>query len=796
MKKINAKQWCIVGGLLLSLVALLCINVLYDMESRQIVSDSSIGEGASLVFSHSSGFYDEDFVLELQDIGAECIYYTMDGSVPAKDNSNAFLYEDGIEITCENTERVYTIKAASYSESGIVLGKEGVTYITSNTIKERYDLLVLSISGDPYEFYNYEDGILVQGKKGDEYKAQHPEWKHLFDMNLMPVFGNIYQRGPASEREVFMTLFDEGGEVLLSQNCGFRVYGAFSRNKNQPSFKLYAREEYDTENDFNFLFFENQYSEKHTLIDDFKRVIVRNAGNDNGYGFIRSELANRLALEAGFPDASCSRPVLVYMNGEYYGVHWFITNYDGKYFEETYGEYTGEMYVYEGAVNQLSVDEEETDLVYHTLAKEYEEKEAFFAQADLTKEENWEALKDFIDVENFLEYVALENYFANKDSMSNNYRIYRYYSPTEEYTEGTVFDGRYRFLLFDVDALGHLNEYEYGMPETTYMTTERVNSTAPEMQLFANILRRKDCQDYYIRYTMGLLNYYCAIRNVEPILDDMHSTRAKELEYTCNETDILKGNYKEPNDTSFQKVLHEMGRIKYFFRERTKHVAMDLITAFGDLSLYSINIQNVSGASLQLDKAILPWTEFSGNYYKEIPLQLSVKAKPGYCFKHWIINGEVLAEKTVEITPEMILDGVVSIECVCVPDEDAELCITGVKTKGTQDYIELTNVGSEIYSLRNYYLSDDNEWNKSTLPNVYVAPGETVTVYCEDYSGMEALGKPRVNFNISIDENVFLYDLEGNVVSVIKAPELGHKDGVYRMDMQTGEFWEKYNEKR
>ena len=39
----------------------------------------------------------------------------------------------------------------------------------------------------------------------------------------MPVFGNLYQSGMESEREVFMTLFDKDGNVQLAQNCGFRV---------------------------------------------------------------------------------------------------------------------------------------------------------------------------------------------------------------------------------------------------------------------------------------------------------------------------------------------------------------------------------------------------------------------------------------------------------------------------------------------------------------------------------------------------------------------------------------------
>ncbi len=757
---------------------------------KTILANGGTIPGRDLRFSHDSGFYAENIEIALHDDAAEYIYYTVDGSIPSCENNNAILYTNRILLESEELENVYCVKAVSYYEDGSTSEVICRTYIIGQNIEERYDLLVLSVSGDPYDFYNYETGIMVHGKKDEAYIAAHPEWAEHFRYNSIPVFGNFYQTGRESEKLVNATLFDSTGKVLFSQNAGFRIYGAVSRMKNQPSFRLYARSEYDEKNEFDYALFDSQYSkEQKTLIDKYKRLIVRNAGNDNGYAFIRSELTSRIAIDFGFPDAQSARAVCVYLNGEYYGVHWFVANFDDEYFKQTYGEYTGEMYIMEGSMNSLTVSEDETDQIYIDLVEEYNESYKKYANCDLNETKNWEALNAFMDVDNFLQYLAIQHYTGNWDSLMNNYRIYRYYAKDGSYEEGTVFDGKYRFLLFDMDySLGLEQIYSFLESEQQLLTKDRMESSEEYCYFFQNLMTRQDCRETYVRYYLACMNYYYSASYVEPILENMHGSRAKELQYVYNNTNLLENNFYAPLNVGGENVEVEVQRIRSFCIKRPQYALDDIYQAFGEFHTYTLNVKNDSEAVVWVDSAEVTAQEFSGIYMLDIPTVLRAQAKVGERFSHWLINGERIDEETVEIKDYMVQDHVVNVTCVCVSDDATGIRISAVKSKGKNDYINLTNFGQSPVSLGNYYLTDGVSC--SNLPILTLEKQESIIIYCSNNVVIEALGAPGVNFNISTGELISLCDKNGVSVSQVKVPELGSENGVYELDIQRNVFRE------
>lgn len=802
-------------------------------ELLPVIGDAAdrMGKGEMIEFSLESGFYAEDITVKLEaEYGSE-LYYTLDGSVPEKGGKTTLLYEDGICLEAGDTERAYTIRAVAYKKATKVSKVVNRTYLCGKNIKSRYSTPVLVVTGSPEDFYNYEDGIMTSGKLDDEYIAAHPEWSDAFANKQIPVFGNLYQRGRAAEREVSITLFDESGNRILSQNGGFRVYGAISRMKNQPSFRLYARSEYDEDNDFDYSFFPDQYTAEGTIQSEYKRIIVRNSGNDNGYGFIRSELATRIAKEAGFQDAPSASPVCVYLNGQYYGVHWFITNFDDNYFRESYGEYTGEMYVFEGEIQALEIKEDEEDETYIQLAGEYNEAAAAFAEMDLTEETNWQRLNEFMDVDNFIQYIAIQNYLSNTDSLHNNFRVYRYYSPEGEYTENSVFDGRYRFLLFDLDfAFGLIQEWSYDEPEKTMLTTDRMDGTEAYEKLFSNILQREDCRELYIRRILSLMNYYYSEAYVKEVLDEMHGSRAAELQYMIESTallqdnfpliysesyahymkntlyeadekyvnemrsmiryiNLLEDNYYAPDVTDMDYIAHQMFLIERYTKLRPEYVKEDLQTAFGEMTSYTLNVENPSWAKINIDFASTTEASFSGSYFAEVSVELSALPKLGYQFDYWLVNGERVEERAFTVHSEMVQRGEVSVVCICSPAEDAELALYGIKAQNG-DYIEIINLSNENKNLGDYCLSDNTSDRKSTLPASVIKPGETVTIYCKNYTEVEALGKPVTNFNIKAGETVALYRTNGELVDSVTLPLLGSGEGIWRKDLYTGEYRE------
>ncbi|MBO5337431.1 MAG: CotH kinase family protein [Lachnospiraceae bacterium] len=784
--KLSRIQKYLVIFIIIALAGMLIASALPKVQQ---VGSASV-DRKSIRFSRDSGFYAEEIKVELVAAPGMEIYYTLDGSVPALDNAQAQKYQEEISIEATEEEKAYTLRAAVYQNDMRVSDVESRTYIMGKNVGIRYSIPVLAVTGSPEDFYNYEDGIMVHGKLDEEYIAANPQWAEAFEKHLIPIFGNFYQRGQQAEKEVVATLFDAKGELLFSQNCGFRLYGAFSRMKNQPSFRLYARSEYDVQNDFEYAFFADQYTAEDTIMSDYKRVIVRNGGNDNGYAFIRSEVATKIAKQAGYQDAPSASPVCVYLNGEYYGVHWFVTNFDDGYFRETYGDYPGEMYVFEGQIHALEVAADEEDENYINLAKEYNKQISFFETVDLTQDENWEKLNAFMDVEGFIQYMAIQHYVSNEDSLYNNFRIYRYFTPDGNYTPGTVFDGRYRFLLFDMDyALGLNQERSHVEPEKHMLTTARMDGDELFERFFANVLKRQDCRELYIRHTLSLMNYYYAKDNVATVVDEMHGVRNQELTHMILNTDLLLNNHLAPDITDMDYIAHQLFLMKRFAEVRPEYAKADLQTAFGEMTEYTLQLENPQEAVVTIDYALLHEQQFTGSYFAQVPVEISAKPREGYELVYWLVNGAEIEEKSFVADASLIVDGQISIVCVCEPDKAADLCISGVKSV-SGDFVEITNLSMEDKNLGEYCLTDNTSDRKSVLPSGIIKPGQTIIIYCKNYSEIEALGQPMTNFNIKAGETVSLCGTDGRMVDSVAVPQLGSDKGVWRKDMYTGKFRE------
>lgn len=750
--------------MILALAFLIMLALMVPLSLWLEDDETADQEDETVYFSETSGFYDRDVLLQLHANLSGDILYTLDGSVPEQENAAALTYSpaEGILLSCGEEETVYTVRAALIPQDEEAAVVCTATYIIGDNIQSRYDMQVLAIAGAPEDLTGEENGIFASA--------------------------NRELRGRESERAVNITLFDDTGDVKLNQNCGIRIYGAKSRGKNQPSVRLYARSEYDEQNDFDCLFYED-YDYNNALINGYKQVIVRNGGNDHGYAHLRSEFASRLSAQAGYPDTMAVSPVCVYVNGEYYGVYWFETSYDDFYFEQKYGEYDGEMVTLEGIVSYMEPDEEDDELTAE-LKEEYNALHEYVAYADLNEEANWEALNDAIDVENYLQYMAIQNYFVNVDAFLNNFKVYRYYSPEGEYQEGTVFDGRYRFLLYDLDmSLGYGVGDETLAEANNLTTANRLSYHIFYNALFSNIVSTQAGRDYYVRYYLSLLNYYFSEEQAVPVLEEMHESQAQELENYYAHPELIAGNIETPEDIDYSHVLTEIDEIKYFLANRPAWGLLDLEEAFGFEGRFDMEVQNSGEANITVDFATFHDTEYTGTYFSEVPVVVSAEPKCGDKFDYWLVDGVEYDDITLTITGDMVQDDVLYLECVTSPDPEAGLLISAVKSRGGNDYVELTNFGTQTVNLAEYILADGaDEKNQSTLPSVEVAPGETITVYCKNYTGAEAIGKPGTSFNIKSGETLYLY--RGGLVQTVDIPKLGTKEGVYRMNPYSGVFYE------
>ena len=461
-----------------------------------------------VVLSEQEAFYTEDIQVELVFDTAQSgtIYYTLDGSTP---DETSLLYEMPIllEAAEEITPSLYHLRAAARYEDGRWSETTAHTYFVGNQVSERYSTLIFSITGDASLMTEEPDGILY----GD----------------------NVYNRGREYEIPVYIEALRADGSLVFEQFAGLRVYGGKSRGYALPSLKIYARKSYSPDTGtFPIAEFQTPRVDKpDKIVKKYDKLVLRNGGDDFQCAMIRDELSHMLAAQAGFTDYESVLPALVYLNGEYYALMWLHESYCDEYFQRKYGETAGEFIICEGAETAKSVSASD-DEIEEAAAREYNAMYKKYAYADLTVDETVKELNQLLDIENYLKYYAYVLYGGTYDWPNRNYKCYRYYPAEGEEAGEGVYDGRWRFLIHDMDSSfgTHTTKknirYEYN--DWADVLNKKHERYSP---LFSALMYRKDCREFFVEYTTELMNTVYTYDSVAALLDFMHSARAGELDY-------------------------------------------------------------------------------------------------------------------------------------------------------------------------------------------------------------------------------------------------------------------------
>lgn len=699
---------------------------------------------------------------------AGVIYYTVNGEKPYQEEqallpAEAVPYEAPLYLELQEDTATYSFQFYCQFEDGTVSDIYKRDYILDPKGKERFSTTyVVSITGDEEKLFGYEEGIFVRGRQFDEYMERNPD---------VDVLSTVIPANYMSDAEVPVNaaVFDQNGNSILSQNCGLKIYGNWTRAKNQKSFRLIARYDYDNVNEFSYPFLEKLVSAGgQTEIDAFQRISFHNFGDDNGYAFIRTVLIGELARQSGFPDALIAESATVYVNGKYQGIYWLENAFDDRYFKEKYGQYKGEMVICEGALSYLSVENAETEMEKE-CAEEYNAFCEWTRTADLSDEENWAYICSKLDLENFARYMAIEYYIGNKDWPNNNVKVYQYKAAENEgYKEDTVFDGRYRYLLFDTDyGMGLLFLGWYGADEKA----ERLESLCEYEEsavLFRSLLRREEFRTLFVNSVLHLMSGSFSLQTVSDTLYEYDEKRYRELEYMMEETDLLKNSLWEADDNNIGNVNTEMEEILYFAEMRPYIVLGEIQNKWGYGGRLDLTVSSASEGSIFIGGLkVAESTEYRGYCLENMPVEIMFQPMPGVKVLGYYVNSGFIEGESVEFVPEEWLGegDCISIEPVLETEPVESLVISAYHIRGEEDYVVLRNNGQTTLMLSDYALTDSEEdLSKGRLPSVELAPQEEYVVYGKKYTGEKVKNSTQVSFSWNREEKILLVHVRRGIV--------------------------------
>ncbi len=468
----------------------------------------------SVEFSNNSGVYAEQFNLEITASENGEIYYTTDGSDPTISDT-AVLYSGAVTVTdrkgasnvvsavdpvlfsgnysvvnkdrngFENeifapsddaVDKCTVIRAAVKRSDGSFGNEAFSTYFIGTPeehiegLKESCEaagnsLAVISISVNYDDFFGAEKGIYVKGDIFDEALKKHlEEERRVRDPETArSLDANYKQKGREWEREAAITFFEfdeNGAEAVLSQNCGIRVQGNYSRSDLQKGLRLYARTDYG-ENNFDYAVFGDDYVNVNgEVMDKFDTLVLRNGGNCAFTAKFNDTYWQSLVKELDCATQE-SRPCVVYLNGEYWGLYVLQEDYTNDYMEDYYGVNKDDVIIYKGDAESLALGYklDEGDLPAGVTDETYyfhELYDFFDTHSDLKSEEDYNEFIKLVDPESVMDYFAVQSWIDNKwDWPGKNWSMWK---TTASDASNEYSDSRWRLMFYDIEFGGVCGE--------------------------------------------------------------------------------------------------------------------------------------------------------------------------------------------------------------------------------------------------------------------------------------------------------------------------------------------------
>jgi len=430
------------------------------------------------------------------------IYYTTDCSVP---NQNDTLYTGPISISKTTVLRVLVCEP----------GKEpsAVTDLTY-FVGENDSLPAVSVVTAPGNLFDPYYGIYAEG-----FNAA-PETPHIGANYWMDW-----------EKPATVTLFEKDGSGF-SEPCGLKIFGGFSRALYMKSFSCYFRSVYGASS-LNYPLFGEEG------LDSYECFILRSSGQDLLGARMRDVLATSLMAEHTNMPVQKYRPVVVYLNGQFWGVYYIREKINENYIAGNFNTTPDQV--------TLTVADGISSQEYRTLMQ-------YVYSHDLSKQEHYDYVCSQIDVDNYIDYIIGEIWIGNGDN--GNIKFFK--TPEMKWT-WIMYDTDWGFTSPSYDTVAdHLNPWGTGSGDAF--------STA----LIVNLLKNKDFEDRFLRrFAWQMQNIW----NEETVLarvDELQSLLAHDLEK----------DYKRWN-RSYNGWLSEVEEIRQFTAVRHQNIVVYLRSYFG-----------------------------------------------------------------------------------------------------------------------------------------------------------------------------------------------------------------------
>ena len=507
----------------------------------------------SPTFSLEGGYVEAGSQLVITAPEGCLVYYTVDGSSPTESSK---IYTSPITI-----DKTTSVRARAYKSGALPSDEASVSFI----VGRKHNMPVVFINAEANDLFSEKTGIWADGPnfdsesmKYDDSSLSGAKKEDLFfaDASKYANYWNSW------ERPVSFTYIDENGNQVLNFNAGIKTFGQYSRVHDQKSVSINLKDKYGIK-EVVYPFFGDDY------INVFSSLVLRAGGQDAYRAHIRDAFVARALLGKINCEVMNYRPVVCYVNGEYWGIY----DLRERISDEFVANHTGADPDNLDRMKGSSIVQSGTSENYNALYK-------FITTKDMSNSDNYAYVCSQMDIDNYIDYWISQIYFANTDP--GNIKFYR------ERTEGA----KWRWIPYDFDwsMSSEENRFNY-----VFVQDKKIYG------IIQHLIKNSTFKKKFVSRFCELLNDTLNPDRLLPLLREMTGEISEEMEYH-----IERWNYRNKQDdryvsglllscpTSMSRWEKHIEAIEDWLRERDKTMIKQLKSKFGlsdaDLRSYGLKI--------------------------------------------------------------------------------------------------------------------------------------------------------------------------------------------------------------
>ena len=508
------------------------------------------------------------------------IRYTTDGSEPVPTST---LYTEALDIS-QNT----VLRAKLFCDGYLSPRSTCHSYLFFPSDRD-LTLDVISIAIDDRYLNDEKIGIYVEGT----YSQDKPNYKYDW------------------RRPMNIEMFEkDGNNSVINQLCETRIGGGDTRVWVRKSLMIYANKRFG-EKRLDYEFFPDQKPG----LRDFKSIMLRNAGNDFHYLYLRDAVIQRTMASHVDIDWQAWRPIIIYINGEYQGM---LNIRERSNEDNIYTNYDG--------LEDIDMVENLWELKEGTLDN-FTAFMAFSRESGHTLDE----YAQWMDIDEFINIMIGEIYFCNIDFPGNNNVMWR----------PSTADGKWRWLMKDTDfGMGQRKTAEYNMIEWLYDNTydshynwaNKPGHTILFRKIMENAVFQRAFMDRAAVYMGDFLNE----KGIRAVWDPMYEKIRTEYPF-----------HRALIDPSWPNFNEELSKARTWLHTRTDYVYNQLADFYhwGTPTPLTINTTDPYDIKLQVNGIQLSGNVFDGQYYSDSTLTVTAQCNDEeYVVTGWLLSGAINRE--------------------------------------------------------------------------------------------------------------------------------------------------------